>query len=854
MELKFPLAVLRLALQAYCLARRLIYREVVGQATFTTSAILVGGGFATDMLALLLHKTLTRLRYELPRVHLYVIVDDLTIRTEGRPREAASTLTRATRQCIQELEGELDMKVSRGKPWTTPPEDVKSLALATTKEARSLISTGMRSMGIPTRLATNNLGVDYAPGRRMRQKVTMINRWQKVKMKTKRCRRMGKDAAVHISRTALVPSMAYGVECTSMPSGALNDLRGAVAGLLGPLKGRSATARLAIRGCEPSYAIVLAPLKAWWKAWWRGSLPTPILESALLGAEAAAERAGHLEHSNISGGAGAYLSSLKRIGWQARGVAEVITENGSVMTLGGNCDPKMLLRMAGGALGRKLALDSGLSATLTSIDVADGFHRAASRASAFEPLGKLPGLEEQASTAWWSQYQHCEGRLIPWLQPAIDALRGAERRGVGEALRGSFIALVEGGWWPQARLHHHGLAADPFCRRCCAEHGTLWHRASKLCTAEEPAAPVSAIVEEGKSRWWDPLFSRGIPAVPLLPNFPCERVWCYPETAGSALITGEVFTDGAMKGRLPEVRRGGWAFAKLGANKEHIQAVFYGVSNDAWLTIVRAELKAVEEALRRAVAPLTIYTDNAAVVNAYCKGEKYACRDANDGADIWRRIWLILADFGECQILKVKAHTTAADAQAGVIDPVKQAGNATADFFAVQARKLAAAEALCQAFEKHYARARAWYKHILDSIGDWQQDTFADAEAVPAEDEASAEPPGIHQDEMAPSASTRKHSVWLLAGVVRCRTCGRTFGSAASPSAVARQRCRGPVSSRVLQSLGLRQGTEHAHAYTEADMVAGGKAGPSSGGGSSPPSDPQAPQRETAAARCSCHG
>ena len=111
-ELKFPLAVLRLALQAYCLARRLIYREVVGQATFTTSAILAGGGFATDMLALLLHKTLTRLRYELPRVHLYVIVDDLTIRTERRPGEAASILTRATRQCIQELEGELDMKVS----------------------------------------------------------------------------------------------------------------------------------------------------------------------------------------------------------------------------------------------------------------------------------------------------------------------------------------------------------------------------------------------------------------------------------------------------------------------------------------------------------------------------------------------------------------------------------------------------------------------------------------------------------------------------------------------------------------------------------------------------------------------
>ena len=225
----------------------------------------------------------------------------------------------------------------------------------------------------------------------------------------------------------------------------------------------------------------------------------------------------------------------------------------------------------------------------------------------------------------------------------------------------------------------------------------------------------------------------------------------------------------------------------------------------------------MEEVLRRAYAPLTIYTDSAAVVNAFLKGKAYACREGNDGADIWRRIWAILEDFGECQILKIKAHTTAEDAQEGLIDPYKQAGNATADFFAVQARKSAEAEAPCRSFEQQYARARAWYGHILAGIGDWQIDTHADAEAGPAQEDA---PPSASQLAGARAAATRKHSVWVLNGVARCMTCGNSF--AAPPSAVAKRMCRGPLPTRVLQSLGLRQSPEDAHAHTVAEMQAMG--------------------------------
>ena len=499
-ENKFPLPVLRLALQAYCLTRRLVFREAVGKPIRTFNAILAGGGFATDLLALLLHKTLLKLKTVVPDIHLYVVVDDLTIRAEGTASNVSTALAKAVRLCIHDLEETLDMQVSRGKAWETP-DGIKSVALASTPEARRSIRTSMRALGIPTRLTTKNLGVDYAQGRRARQRVTMLGRWRKVKTKAKKCVRLGREAALHVSRTALVPSLVYGVECTSLPSGVLQGLRGVVAEMAGPINGRSTTARLAMRSCEPAYSVILAPLRAWWKALWRNSLPRSTMEAAFHGAADAAQQAGHLVHSNVAGGAGAYLSSLKRIGWQAQDISSIITEKGCSMRLGVNCDPKMLLRLASTALERKLAIESGLSAQLSSLQVADGYHRASSQASGFVPMGKLPGLEQQAMAEWWAQFQHDQGRLIPWLRPAVDALRTAKRRGVEECATASFISLIEGGWWTQSRLHHNSLAADPLCKCCGKEHGTLWHRVARLCGANQTDSPASAIVDVGAARW-----------------------------------------------------------------------------------------------------------------------------------------------------------------------------------------------------------------------------------------------------------------------------------------------------------------------------------------------------------------
>ena len=174
----FPLVVLRLSLEAYCFARRLVYEGIVGDAIYSLNAILAGGGFATDLLSLLLDDTLTMLKNTVPGIHLYIAVDDLTLRAEGNEQQVSSMLVRATRLCVHQLEEELQMKVSRGEAWRTPA-GIKSLALASSPGARALLTIGMRALGIPVKNQTRNLGVDYAPGRRARRKVVLLTSWKK---------------------------------------------------------------------------------------------------------------------------------------------------------------------------------------------------------------------------------------------------------------------------------------------------------------------------------------------------------------------------------------------------------------------------------------------------------------------------------------------------------------------------------------------------------------------------------------------------------------------------------------------------------------------------------------------------
>ena len=72
----------------------------------------------------------------------------------------------------------------------------------------------------------------------------------------------------------------------------------------------------------------------------------------------------------------------------------------------------------------------------------------------------------------------------------------------------------------------------------------------------------------------------------------------------------------------------------------------------------RAELRAVLEALRLAVPPLTLHTDNGLVVLGWQRGKQWCCSSDRDGADFWLLFWRRIDDIGKegIRIVKVKVH------------------------------------------------------------------------------------------------------------------------------------------------------------------------------------------------------
>ena len=73
----------------------------------------------------------------------------------------------------------------------------------------------------------------------------------------------------------------------------------------------------------------------------------------------------------------------------------------------------------------------------------------------------------------------------------------------------------------------------------------------------------------------------------------------------------------------------------------------YGLCGELDPSILRAELRAVLEALRMALSPLVIHTDNSGVANEFWMGEDLACDVGREGTDLWRLVWQKLTEMAE---------------------------------------------------------------------------------------------------------------------------------------------------------------------------------------------------------------
>ena len=170
--------------------------------------------------------------------------------------------------------------------------------------------------------------------------------------------------------------------------------------------------------------------------------------------------------------------------------------------------------------------------------------------------------------------------------------------------------MVEGKWWTPRRVFESGLSDNPLCDLCGAI-GDLPHRLVARPARDEhrTAECPKWLSDVASKRPQDPPFAAGAPA---RPNAPPPPPWIEyniePPPTDGAIVTGSVYTDGALRGLLPCTRRVGWAFVVVNQLDETWGR--FGTVSERYTTVCRAELHAAVEALRHSTPPITIHTDN----------------------------------------------------------------------------------------------------------------------------------------------------------------------------------------------------------------------------------------------------
>ena len=265
--------------------------------------------------------------------------------------------------------------------------------------------------------------------------------------------------------------------------------------------------------------------------------------------------------------------------------------------------------------------------------------------------------------------------------------------------------------------------AQAGCKVGTVAHRLLHCRATNIQEGKEKAR--DRVREDLKRRPWDPLYWRGVPAVPQgagPPQFE-EHGWgeC---TESDRMAQGKAYTDGACRGFWRKTRRAGWG-ACVVDEEGRIRWGIYGTCPDCYASSIRAELWGMLSLLRYAVPPLSIGVDNAEVVRGWESGRVFCCNPKREGADLWRGIWDILGDLGQegVSVYKVKAHLSVERVQDGSSTLRDWRGNAAADRMAVKGAMLAERKAPREAGDAHLKRALRFYKWAVEAVADWHEDT-----------------------------------------------------------------------------------------------------------------------------------
>ena len=180
--------------------------------------------------------------------------------------------------------------------------------------------------------------------------------------------------------------------------------------------------------------------------------------------------------------------------------------------------------------------------------------------------------------------------------------------------------MSEGGWETQADLFASGKVTTDACQACLGAIGTCLHR----CVGYPARAPSrhayknQHVIRKAQSIKYsgDALFAFGVPVA--LPRVPKPRMEIrYVGGAENKIFTVYGFCDGSMKRRgFMDDNRGVWAAVICDAQGNLLFGI-YGTIPHMFPTAFNAELLAVIMFPRLCTPPITIYTDNQAVVNGW---------------------------------------------------------------------------------------------------------------------------------------------------------------------------------------------------------------------------------------------
>ena len=521
----------------------------------------------------------------------------------------------------------------------------------------------MGKMGIGVCRSTRNLGVDFGVGgNKIIRKIQKV-KWAEAKSKFERALKLGWRAAPSITRSGLLPSICYGAEVIGVTDGMLKGWRTMVARSYGNMGGRSVSARLALEDSDPGKQLVVEAVMSWVCAWWDDLMPKSDMYMAWRHAIKTVGMAAR-PNAEVRGGAGAFFAALRRINWTSPAPEAIRTRSGTTLYFGegrvpeGTCraDPRAVRRWVLDEYELSAAMCSQVARDINDIVGVRGYPRIKDSAAenGDEPTQVYgeTAREDGLAVAWRkARFELVEEAVVPWYWPAMGVVRRLRRSGMRKAAA-SLRACMEGGWLTQRRLWAEGRAETDRCK-CGKASGTLWHKLAgcQLSQAQRDEAvkphKLDELLAQGRVHVWDPLFSRGVLARPKFPAPPrATRWWAAEDREAAEIATGDVYTDGSALGLHWRAVRAGWAAVAVKKEGKIVWRMGGGCG-EPHASILRAELTAVLETLKIAVAPICIHVDNATVVRGFDEGPEWCTTSGRDGADIWRDIWACRGDIGD---------------------------------------------------------------------------------------------------------------------------------------------------------------------------------------------------------------